>query len=302
MSSAEKPATAGQTETWYTETLHHDLRTAYRSRKVLFDARIDHQHLVIFDGGRFGKVMMLDGVTQLTTSDEFIYHEMLSHVPILAHGAVQDVLVIGGGDGGIAGEVFKHEGVRRLTMVEIDQGVVDFSKTHLPEVSRGAFDDPRFELVIRDGRDFVAETDQRYDLIVVDSTDPIGPGEVLFTEGFYRDCRRILKPGGVVVTQNGVPFFQAAELEQTIRFFSSIFADATCFLAAVPTYVGGFMALGWGTDNPGLRSVSVETVGKRFADAQIETRYYTPELHHAAFALPRFIADIVTKGRGGRGG
>ncbi|WP_137390605.1 polyamine aminopropyltransferase [Rhodoligotrophos defluvii] len=297
MSSNKTARPADQTETWYTETLHADLRSSYRCRKVLFDARIDHQHLVIFDGGRFGKVMMLDGVTQLTTSDEFIYHEMLTHVPILAHGDVREVLVIGGGDGGVAAEALKHRGVQRLTLVEIDAGVVDFSKAHLPEVSRGAFDDPRFELVIQDGRDFVADTDRIYDLIVVDSTDPIGPGEVLFTEGFYRDCRRILRPGGVVVTQNGVPFFQAAELEQTIRFFSALFADATCFLAAVPTYTGGFMALGWGSDDPGLRKVEPAVIARRFADAGIETRYYTPELHHAAFALPKFIGDIVARGR-----
>lgn len=296
MSSPDDRSQTAQDESWFAETLHDDLRTAYRSHKVLFDAKIDHQHLVIFDGGRFGKVMMLDGVTQLTTSDEFVYHEMLSHLPILAHGNVEDVLVIGGGDGGVAGEVMKHTGVKRLTLVEIDEGVVEFAKTHLPEVSRGAFDDPRFELVIQDGRDYVAQTDQRYDLIIVDSTDPIGPGEVLFTEEFYGDCKRILKAGGIVVTQNGVPFFQEAELRQTIRFFSGLFADATCYLAAVPTYIGGFMALGWGTDNAGLREVPLEVIEERFAQAQIGTRYYTPEVHKASFALPKFIADIVDSG------
>lgn len=285
-------------ETWITERLHGDLRSSYRSRKVLYDAKIDHQHLVIFDGGAFGKVMMLDGVTQLTTSDEFVYHEMLAHVPIIAHGNVRDVLVIGGGDGGVAAEVFQHRDVERLTLVEIDSGVVAFSKEYIPEVSRGAFDDPRLELVIQDGKDYVATTDRRYDLIVVDSTDPIGPGEVLFTREFYADCKRILKPGGIVVTQNGVPFFQAAELEQTIRFFSGLFADPSCFLAAVPTYVGGFMALGWGSDNAELRRLPLELIEERAAKANLATRYYTPEVHRACFALPRFIADIVAKGRG----
>lgn len=298
---ADKDKRGGETvpgDVWFTEILHQDMRTGYRGRKVLYDAEIDHQHLVIFDGGHFGKVMMLDGVTQLTTSDEFVYHEMLAHVPILAHGAVRDVLVIGGGDGGVTGEVFKHKGVRHLTLVEIDAGVVAFAKEHLPEVSRGGFDDPRLELVIQDGKDFVANTDRRYDLIIVDSTDPIGPGEALFTQEFYRDCQRILNPGGIVVTQNGVPFFQSAELAQTIRFFSSLFADPSCFLAAVPTYIGGFMALGWGSDNTALRSTPLELIEQRFAEADIVTRYYTPEVHRASFALPRFIADIVDQAAG----
>ncbi|MGF7160454.1 spermidine synthase [Rhodoligotrophos appendicifer] len=284
---------------WYSETLHEGLRTSFQVKRVLFDNRSDHQHLVIADSVSFGKVMMLDGVTQLTTADEFIYHEMLSHVPILAHGAVKDVLVIGGGDGGIAAEVLKHDSVERFTLVEIDGGVVDFSKTHLPEVSRGAFEDPRFEVIIQDGKDFAATTERRYDLIVIDSTDPIGPGEVLFTESFYRDCHRMLKAGGIIVTQNGVPFFQPKELAQTIRFFSGIFRDATCFLAAVPTYVGGFMALGWGSDDGDLRKVAPEIIQQRFEAAQIETRYYTPEIHQACFALPRFIGDIVASARQG---
>lgn len=289
--------TDAQGRKWYTETLHDGLRTSYEVEKVLFDSNTPHQRLIVVDTVSFGRLMALDGVTQVTTADEYVYHEMLAHLPILAHGKVEDVLIIGGGDGGLAEEVLKHRGVKRLVMVEIDPGVLDFARTHWAALHHGCFDDPRFSLVVADGKDYAATAGDRFDLIVIDSTDPIGPGEVLFTRNFYADCKRLLKPGGVLVTQNGVPFFQADELKNTVFNFSRLFADAGCYLAVVPTYVGGFMALGWGTDDESLRKVPLETLKRRFADAGLETRYYTPELHGAAFALPAFIAEVVQAAR-----
>jgi spermidine synthase len=286
-------------DAWYTESLHEGYRASIQVKRTLFSGRSGRQELVIAESVRFGTLVMLDGVTQLTSADEYVYHEMLAHVPILAHGAVQQALIVGGGDGGMAEEILKHQGIERVTVVEIDPWVVGVSKRHLRDVNHGAFDDPRLELVIADGKDFVASTASMFDLIVVDSTDPVGPGEPLFADSFYIDCRRILRPGGVIVTQNGVPFFQGAELEATMRSFSRLFSDATCYLAAVPTYVGGFMAFGWGTNDDGLRQVPVETLRERLTTSAIETRYYTPEVHLASFALPRFILDIVERGRAG---
>ncbi len=141
---------------WYTETLHDGFRTSIQVRRVLFDSETAHQRLVIAESVAFGKLVMLDGVTQLTTADEHVYHEMLSHVPILAHGAVREVLIVGGGDGGMIEEVFKHAGIGHVTMAELDAGVIELAKAHLPELSNGAFDDPRLEIVLGDGRDFVA--------------------------------------------------------------------------------------------------------------------------------------------------
>jgi spermidine synthase len=280
---------------WYTETLHRGLRTSYELTDVLYDSHTPHQRLIVADSIRFGRLVALDGATQVTTSDEYVYHEMLSHVPILAHGGVEDVLIIGGGDGGMAEEVLRHKAVKRLVMVEIDPGVIDFAKEHLADIHRGCFDDPRFELVIADGKDYAAAATDKFDVIIIDSTDPIGPGEVLFTRSFYGDCKRLLKPGGVLVTQNGVPFFQPDELKNTVYNFAQLFADAGCYLAVVPTYVGGFMTLGWGTDNRTLRDTSLDEIERRFAASGLTTRYYTPEVHKAAFALPRFIGEIVTE-------
>lgn len=284
---------------WYTEALHDGYRTSIEVTRTLFDSRSGRQHLVIAESVAFGTLVMLDDVIQLTAADEYVYHEMLAHVPILSHGNVSQVLIVGGGDGAIAEEIFKHPGIEHVTVVEIDPWVVGVSKRHLTDINGGSFDDPRLELVIADGKDYVATTEARFDLIVVDSTDPMGPGEPLFHHPFYADCKRILRPRGVIVTQNGVPFFQADELEATMRSFGQLFADATCYLAAVPTYAGGFMAFGWGTDEPTLREVPVETLRNRMAAIGLATRYYTPEVHLASFALPRFILDIVERGQAG---
>ncbi len=278
---------------WSEEVLHDDLRIKFRIDRLLFDSKTEHQRLKLFESKSFGRVLTLDSVVQTTESDEFIYHEMMAHLPILAHGRAKHVLIIGGGDGGMAEEVLKHESVERVTMVEIDPGVVEFSKQYLPEICRQAFDDPRLNLVIADGAKFVAETDERFDVAIIDSTDPIGPAEVLFTEAFYGNVKRCLNDGGIVATQNGVPFLQAAELTSTLAAFRKLFRDATCYLATVPTYVGGPMAFGWGTDDESLRQVTEEQLARRFEASGIETRYYTPAVHKAAFALPPYIQDMI---------
>jgi spermidine synthase len=221
---------------------------------------------------------------------------MMTHVPILAHGGAEDVLIVGGGDCGIAEEVLKHKSVVRLTQVEIDASVVEFAKEHFPEFTAPALADERFELVIDDGMNYVAETDRRFDVIIVDSTDPLGPGKILFSEQFYAACRDRMKKGAVMVTQNGVPILQTDELTAGISKFRRLFADGYCYVAAIPTYVGGHMAMGWATDDRRLRRASVRTIAHRYEKAGcFATKYWTPEVHVAAFALPRFIAEKVAK-------
>jgi len=283
---------------WIPETLFDELgfRMTYEVERVLYEMRTEHQHLVLFQHKYFGKMLMLDGATQVTSRDEFIYHEMMTHVPIFAHGRVKEVLIIGGGDCGIAEEVLKHKAVARLTQVEIDESVVEFSKEHFPEFTGPVFADKRFESVIADGMKYVAETDRRFDVIIVDSTDPQGPGAVLFTKEFYANCKKCMAKGGVMVTQNGVPFFQPDELVSSVGHFRSLYADGSCYVAAIPTYVGGHMAMGWAADDAKLRQTPVETIAERYkAAGSFSTKYWTPEVHKAAFALPRFIAEHVAK-------
>ena len=277
---------------WTIETLHDDFRQCLKEATVLYDSETEHQRLRVIENATFGRVLTLDGVVQVTEGDEFIYHEMLTHVPLLAHGAARRVLIIGGGDGGMAREVRRHKTVEHVTMVEIDAGVVEFSKQYLPSLSAGAFDDARLNLVIADGAAFMRESGDTFDVIISDSTDPIGPGEVLFTDTFYGHVKNRLATGGIFVTQNGVPFMQPDELAGTMRAFRSLWRDATCYLATIPTYAGGPMAFGWGTDGA-ARQVDLGTLETRFANIGIAARYYTPEVHKAAFALPGYVTALM---------
>lgn len=293
----ESGSASGQdaTRTEVRETLYDAYGQRFTVDEVYFESRTDHQHLLIFHNAKFGRVMTLDGVVQTTERDEFFYHEMMAHVPLFAHADPRRVLIIGGGDGGLLREVVKHRNVERITKVEIDGAVVEMSKTWLPDHSRGAFDDPRFELVVADGAAFVRDADTQWDVILIDSTDPIGPGEVLFTNEFYRHCDAILAPGGVIVTQNGVPFMQLDEVRRSARAFRELFADWHFYGVAVPTYIGGLMALGWASQDPANRGRSLEELTRRFEDAAIDTRYYTPAIHHGAFALPRYVEEAIGK-------
>lgn len=279
----------------YQETLYEGYGQRFSIDKMLHEVRTEHQHLVIFENARMGRVMALDGVIQTTEADEFIYHEMLTHVPILAHGLARRVLIIGGGDGGMLREVCKHRSVEHITMVEIDGTVVDMCKEFLPNHSRGAYDDPRLNLVIDDGMRFVATTEEKFDVIISDSTDPIGPGEVLFSENFYQACRRCLNDGGILVTQNGTPFMQLGEVQTTARRMNGLFADWHFYQAAVPTYIGGAMTFAWGSTSADYRKLPLETLRQRYAGSGIVTRYYNADIHQAAFALPQYVLEAVHK-------
>jgi spermidine synthase len=279
---------------WVDETLHPHFRCSLLADRVLYENRTDHQHLIIFDNSTFGRVMMLDGVVQLTTKDEFVYHEMMAHVPLFALGEhAKRVLIVGGGDGGVMREVLKHKGVERVVLCEIDKTVIDISKEFLSEISRGAFDDRRVEVVITDGVRYVAETAERFNAIIVDSTEPVGPAAVLFTREFFEGCASCLSRPGVLITQNGLPFLHPDHLASTMGLFASIFPDKATFLCDQPTYFGGPFALAWASNEKSLRQASSHTLAERFAASGLAARYYTPQLHQAAFVLPRYIAQIA---------
>ncbi len=276
---------------WFTETLYPEFQQRLQISEILFETRTEFQHLVIFENPRFGRVMALDGIVQTTEGDEFCYHEMLAHVPILAHGAAKRVAIVGGGDGGALEEVLKH-GVERAVMIEIDAGVVEICREYLPSISGDAFDDPRLELVIADGIQFMNETDETFDVIIVDSTDPDGRSVPLFSQAFYADCRDRLSERGILVTQSGVTFMQEHEARETHARMRPLFADATLYLTQVPTYGAGYMTLGWGCRSVAPRRTTAAEIERRFAAAAIDTRYYCPAVHVASFALPGYIEAL----------
>jgi spermidine synthase len=267
---------------WMREVLHDGYGQSLEVETVLYDSNTEHQRLKLFENKKFGRVLTLDNVVQTTQNDEFVYHEMLTHVPLFAHGNAKNVLIIGGGDGGIAREVLKHP-VETVTMIEIDAGVVEFSKKYLPTLSDGAFEDERLTVIIDDGARYMRENQNNYDVIIVDSTDPIGPGEVLFTDTFYGHAQRALGEKGILVTQNGVPFMQPDELSQTLRAFKALFKHYGCYLAHVPSYAGGAMALGFASQT--------DYRGKQ-KECDLNLKYYNSDVHVSAFSLPNYIRKL----------
>jgi len=286
------------TDSWINESLYPDWGQRFLVKRELARDQSDFQDIVIFESTSHGRVMVLDGVIQITERDEFVYQEMLTHVPLLAHGNATNVLIIGAGDGGVLRRVLQHRGVKRAVMVEIDGEVIRLCKEHLADISGDAWNDPRADVIVGDGIDYVKRApDSTFDVIIVDSTDPIGVGEVLFTDEFYQNCARILTPRGLVVNQCGVPFMQADELRETSLRRGQFFPFVSAYVAAVPTYVGGFMTLGFSAKDAGLTVVPVETIRDRARGAGILglTRYWTPEIHAGAFNLPPYIAENLPK-------
>ena len=278
----------------FDEKLHPPTWQSLEISRELYSGHSEYQSILVFENSELGRVLVLDAIVQTTEADEFIYHEMLTHVPILAHGKMSEVLVIGGGDGGAVKEVLKHA-IGRVTMVELDRQVVEVCREHIPAISGMAFADPRTDLIIADGAAFVADTEQRFDLIIVDSPDPVGPARVLFEREFYENCRRCLRDAGILVTQNGVPFFQGEEVRETHRALRSLFPCTGFYVAPVPTYYGGHMAFGWGSQSLDLMRTGVDAIRDRYAASKIATRYYNPDVHVASFALPGYIRELMDR-------
>ncbi len=279
----------------FAEVLHQGFAQTFDVQgEFLVDERSQFQHIQIFDTPLNGRVMALDGIVQITDRDEASYSEMLTHVPMMDIGDVARVFIIGGGDGAVAEEALKHPGVE-VHMCEIDGRVVEVCKEHLAHVNNGAFDDPRFHLHIEDAFEFLKrpENKERFDVIIADRPDPVGPAKVLFEDTFYTLVRDALTPRGVVVFQNGAPFYQPEELTDTARQLAGVFPLSGCYLTVTPTYTGGFMALTWGSKETRLGGAEPAVVKSRFEASGARCDYYNPATHHAAFALPEWIARLM---------
>ncbi|MCE2565805.1 polyamine aminopropyltransferase [Komagataeibacter sp. FNDCF1] len=282
---------------WISEGLYEGWRQELRVDRMLARTKSAFQDIAVFENVDLGRVLMLDGVVQITERDEFVYQEMLTHVPLLEHGDAKRVLIIGAGDGGVLRRVLEHATVEKAVMVEIDGDVIDLSKKFLPGIAGDAWTSPRAEVIVGDGIEYVTNAaDGSFDVIIVDSTDPIGVGEVLFTDSFYKHCARILSASGIIVNQCGVPFMQADELRDTSARRAQFFDHVSAYVAAVPTYVGGFMTLGVAAKGgvPGRQPVDVIRARAQKAGIR-DTRYWTPEMHVASFVLPPYIASNLPR-------
>ena len=258
-------------------------------KKTIYHGESEFQTLDILDTFEFGRMLLLDGVVMLTERDEFVYHEMLVHVPLNTHPSPEKILVIGGGDGGTVREALKHPQVKEITLVEIDRMVVEAALEHLPGISEG-LRDPRTKIVYGDGVRFVADSPpESYDVILVDSTDPVGPAEALFTEEFFRNCERALASDGVFVSQSESPFYHLPFMVEVYRRIDQFYPNVGFYLAAVPTYPSGTWSFLMGSKN-------VETTLPQCRDhIQLSTKYYDRQIHLAGFAIPRFLAEALAK-------
>jgi spermidine synthase len=277
---------------WVTETWPN-VEVRYKVKDELHDSKTPFQSMELVETYHYGKMLLLDGVVQTTEHDEFVYHEMMTHVPLFSHSCPKSVLIIGGGDGGILRETLKHECVNRAVMVEIDESVVEFSKKHLPTISSGAFDDPRAELVIADGAEYIDKSPEKFDVIIVDSPDPVGPAKVLFCEEFYKNLSTHLSDGGIISKQSGSTFMQPDELRESCDTAKKFFKYVTPSLFNVPTYIGGLFCSLYASNSTDPFKFNMDNVQGRFKAMEKGMKYYNPGVHFGSFQLPGYVKEII---------
>jgi spermidine synthase len=278
---------------WFTEPPYAGCQQRYRVIQRLHSQTTQWQTLEVLDLEGPGRALILGGTLQTSLNDEFTYHEPLVHIPLFAHANPHRVLIIGGGDGGALRHVLLHPGVDRALEVEIDQAVVETCLRYLPEISGGAYADERAELKVQDGARFLAETSERFDVILVDSTDPVGPAAALISEQFLQDAKRGLAPGGLMAMQSGSPISQPREWLATVRAFKKTFRIVKPYIGYVPIYPA--MQWSWvaGSDEIDPASFDDMSVRSRLEAMRERLRVYTPGMHRSAFALPRYMQTLL---------
>nr|WP_319493135.1 polyamine aminopropyltransferase [uncultured Desulfobacter sp.] len=275
---------------WFSEvcSMWEGIAVSMKVDEVLCRKKSRFQQIDVYQTRSHGRMLVLDGIIQLTERDEFCYQEMMSHLPLFCHPNPATVLVIGGGDGGVLREIGRHENIRSIDFCEIDEEVIEVSKQFLPSMACG-FDDPRVTVHIKDGAAFVREHPECYDVIIVDSSDPVGPGEVLFENQFYEDLKRSLKPGGLIATQGESIFLHPDWVEKLVDITRSLFPVHAYANIVVPTYTGGHISVCLGSLGPGL----TEPARLVPQTLQGQLKYYSPAVHRAAFVLPYFAEKML---------
>ncbi len=275
------------------EWLNKDYGFFLRSSGRVADSQTEFQHLEIHDTPQFGKLFRLDGCFMTSERDEFHYHENLIHPALTAHVAPKRILIIGGGDGGSSEEALKHPSVEQVTLVELDARVVEVAKEHLQKVHHGVFDNPKLRLVIDDGLKFIAKTTEKYDLIVLDLPDPIGPAAALYEAAFFADCKRALAPGGVLTLHMGSPVSRPEHVRDIYRRLAAEFAIVRPYVMFVPLY-GALWSMASCSDTLDPMKVSAEEIDRRIVRRDLaHLQYYNGATHHAVFALPNFVRDLT---------
>jgi spermidine synthase len=272
-------------ELWFTEKQTPNLGLSCKVKETLYRCRTKYQEIAIIDTFQYGKMLVLDGMVQTTVSDEFVYHEMIAHIPMRTHARPRNALVIGGGDGGAVREILKYPDVQKVTLVEIDDQVIEAAKRFLPEIS-SSLEDCRVDLQVADGIEYVRSLEDAYDIIIVDSTEPVGPAAGLFGSSFYEGVFRALKKDGILVAQTESPFINAELIRTVFHRIKAVFPYTYLYLASVPTYPSGLWSFTLGSKlyNP------LQPAG---SCVPANTKYYNPDIHISSFSLPHFVGDLL---------
>lgn len=281
------------TDMWFSEYHDYDVKFSTEIKEVLVQEQTPFQYLQILKSDTFGTFMTLDGYIQVTEMDEFVYHDMISHPAMAVNPAIKRVLIIGGGDGGTAREISRYKHIEKIDMVEIDGAVVDACIKHLPVMSTVLTTEPRLNLIIGDGLAFVQDApDNSYDLILVDSTDPFGPGEDLFTVEFYNNCNRVLSDDGILINQHEGAFYEGdvLQMKKAHSKIKQVFPIAKVYGFNIPTYASGYWYFGFASKK---YDPLLDLKADKWAEFGLDTKYYNADLHKGAFALPNYVKKIL---------
>ncbi|OFI04945.1 spermidine synthase [Clostridium acetireducens DSM 10703] len=273
-------------EMWVKESQIGDAVMTYKVKETLVRKKTKYQDLAIVDTYALGRMLLLDGIVQTTINDEYVYHEMITHIPLFTHPNPKKVLVVGGGDGGTIREILKHTSVEKAVLCEIDEDVIKECKKYLPEISC-ALDDPRCEIFIGDGIKYVHEHKNEFDVVIVDSTDPFGAAEGLFGGSFYKEIFNCLTEDGIFVAQTETPFYLPNQVKQIYDDAKEAFPITKIFMAAIPTYPSGYWSFTIGSKKHDPENADLSKV------PNLNTRYYTKKLHKASFVLPKYVEDLL---------
>lgn len=273
-------------ELWYTEKQTENFGITMKIKRTMVHEQTDFQELAMIETEEYGNMLVLDGMVMTTVKDEFVYHEMVAHPALFTHPNPEYVLVVGGGDGGVIREALKHPKVKKAVLVEIDGQVIAYSKQYLPSIA-GQLEDPRVEVIVNDGYMHIHDHKATYDVIMVDSTEPVGPAVNLFTKGFYQGIYDALKEDGIFVAQTDNPWFKADLIRSVNRDVKEVFPIVRVYCANIPTYPSGLWTFTMGSKKHDPLRVEESAI------QELDTKYYSPRLHRAAFALPKFVEDLT---------
>ncbi len=268
------------------EKLHSNIGQFIKIDKVIYKKKTKYQKIFIVNNKKLGKILILDNIIQTTEFDEFIYHEMICLIPIFSHPKPQKILIIGGGDGGCLKQIIKFKKIKSITLVEIDKKIISCSKKYLFKIHKNSFDDTRIKIINDDGIKFIKKNNKKFDIIIIDGTDPVGPGKKLFTNEFYYNCQKSLSENGIIVTQSGT-ILQKKQTLKNLKKIKKIFKYTGLYQSSIPTYYGGNMFFMWASQKINLKKINTNKLSSKIN--LYKFKYYNLMIHISSFALPQFI-------------